>query len=102
MKSDSEKENIAKWRKRIDELGSIMQPFEDERSALKQLVLEATSQFKVGDIIEWEGKRGRVTEVLPYLGSALWVVQRILKDGSSGHSFNVYYWHMPKKVLSTT
>lgn len=107
MSTKQNTESIAQWKRRIEELEATIQPLLAERSKLEQQVLEAESEFKVGDVIEWESgvrqdrcpdKRGRVFKVCHWVDRSMWQVRRILKDGSEGKACSVYPYQEPRLV----
>lgn len=82
---------IETWEARINVINSIIEPLEAERGALEQKIIESKSAFKIGEIIEWRnGRRGRVVKIKKWVcGDPMWVVKRILKDGSEGEECEV-------------
>ena len=80
---------------RIKELEDLIHPLRGELSRLQQLHRTVESPFQLGDIITWDGKRGRVIRI----GDRSWAVMRIRKNGSVGSEVQVYTWHKPTKEL---
>ncbi len=96
-----ENKMIAAWESRIADIDSIVGPLTDERARLSHQILETKSEFKVGDLIEWNGKRGIVSKIGIWCGDIpMWIVGRILKDGTAGASVTVRRYDRPQKVNS--
>jgi len=86
---------------RIAELEAMIEPIQNERSELKQRLIELKSKFKPGDIISWnDGKRkGRVIKIIPWVcGDPMWGVVNIRKDGTEGSVCKVHPYQNPKRL----
>jgi len=86
------------WQDRIKEINRLIEPLENERSQLKQKILESKSEIKIGDIISWnKGKRkGRVIDITPWVtDTPMWKVVNILKNGADGCSCEVMPYNNP-------
>jgi hypothetical protein len=99
------KSEIEQWKKRIEEIDSIIDPLHDERGKLKQKLLESKSIFKVGDVIEWvagsQKRRGQVIEIRHWVCDCpMWFVQNIRQDGSRGSNCEVRDYMHPVKIDS--
>ena len=82
----------------LEELKQHLSPLLAECRRLEREILLAKSQFKIGEVILWEGRRGRVVDVRPWLDGVSWVVRRIRKDGSEGMLCDVRHWNNPVKA----
>lgn len=87
---------IKAWQKRIDEIDAIVEPLSTERAEIKHKIIVAKSKFKVGDIIEWNGKKGRVIKIKCWCcDDPMWEVVRIKNDGSEGSPCSVRSYDNP-------
>lgn len=87
---------IKTWQKRIDEISALIAPLASEQAELRRKILLSKSKFKIGDIIVWKGKKGRVFEVKEWCcGDPMWKVVRIKNDGSDGAPCEVREYENP-------
>ena len=95
--------NIDEMKARLVELQKQIHALSQERMELQNMLAEARSEFRIGDVIEFQyGKglaRGVVEKILPWgdTNSTL-VVTTIRKDGSKGAHQTVYPYKKPVKV----
>lgn len=70
---------------------------ERRREKIAELLKEV-SPFRVGQIVKWNGGRGRVVLVSPWLRDCSEVVLTVIsirKDGSEGAQRRVNHWDLP-------
>lgn len=95
--------HIEQIKNRIAAINVEIAPLLSERRTLEQLLLQERSEFVVGDLIEWSYgvgmvAVGRVTGIRQWVcGDPLWLVARIRKDGTTGHTCKVHSYQKPKK-----
>ena len=97
---DPEK-NKTEWKKlerRIEEIESIIAPYQKEIAEIDKCILVLKSRFEIGDVIEWRGsRRGRVIGIQPWVCDKVeWWVPGIRKDGSRGEVCVVREYYHPK------
>lgn len=91
---------VTAWLERINEINTIIEPLMQERAVLEHKIIESKSAFAVGDVIVWKaGKiicKGRVTKIKEWIcGDPMWIVRRILNDGSDGEECEVRPYKNP-------
>jgi hypothetical protein len=76
-----------------------IKPLAELKSSLNQEILNLKSEFKIGDVISWNGRVGRVVQIKDWVcGDPMWTVIRIKKDGSEGMPEDVRPYTKPVKV----
>jgi len=74
-----------------------------ERSGVHDRILQAKSQFQVGDVIGWGNRRGRVMSIGERCGGWLkWGVINIRKDGTDGATATVRDYDEPVLIERAT
>lgn len=87
----------------LQELKLQRRALDDVIEKLEQRVLEAKSQFKRGDVIQWKNgrsvARGRVVSFKAWcIKDIAYVVERIRRDGTSSTLDSVYPYHQATKA----
>lgn len=88
---------IQEIEKEIAELNNQIEPLIERRVKCEDELLTLKSQFKIGDVIIWRGRKGRVEGIKEWCcGKPMWIVRNIRKDGTDGSKCYVRDYQAPQ------